>query len=510
MFKNDKELIHDARADVYRSVRTVCSMCKLISKEEFSTQYGIVDWEEKAKLLGLDISEQNSFATCPVFCNTASDEIHTCALCFALLILSKGIEITTTDTYEAKQFIKCLTNTIALTAICNEDEQGHTYVYWPTTISTMRVVESGTCNQTTVALSTLLRIGFLEKKDNVSEQVLTERYRLAVNALSWLICLQKGEDESAWAYGEACTDCTVARLPISYSVLSSHFCYETIKKYISYFNSPDGSNEMAARIQPNIIDRMHSSCDKFEKWVERKLDGIGGISKTNLHKTPSVLHTCLSQIIFFFDNYNLNTDRLNEAIEYVAKSIKGLSFNSEDLLESYQYRYRTNDGTTGYKSDTYEIVPEYVYINYSTRLLKSFYARYLSKKQVKKLKEANYIAYRNLFRKKSIISCNGTDDCLVLQGVQSGEERRYPIYALYDLQVCLLELLSTSERNQKISIIRKPVNRVLFLSIGISILGLIVVFISLAIDSKNTITGILMTVLGALVKPITSFIKSDK
>lgn len=516
--KTISEWKDDVKKNIKESINTIIASCRTVSKEEFETDFGISDWEEKANKLQLDITDQNSFVICPVFFSNIADDINICALCFALLILFKGVKFLSNEAEigtlkaETDKTITRLLNTIVLTAISISDRNGNQFTYWPTTITRMKITETGTCNQTTVALSTLLRVGFLKKSPRVSEDAIKERYALVVNALSWLTSIQTGDYNTVWAYGEDCFS-SDRDTPITYSVLSSHFCYETLKKYVLFFNSSDGSNEIVSRINPQVLDSIHSACCKFEKWVEPKLEGSGGVSKNNISNSPSVLHTCLCQIIYLYDATDLNAERLNNAVNYVLKNLNDFSFDDHDLLESYRYRYRTSDNRTGLKNDTYEIIPEFVFVNYSTRLINSYYSRFLSKTQINKLKEATYIAYEKLLSKKDIITYNGAKDCLILNGIQTGDKRQ-PIYGLYDLQFCLIELFESSAGKDEITIMRKPINRPLIFSFAISIIlfviGVIIILISLNVDDKNTITGILTGLAIAFFNPIVRLIKKNK
>ena len=420
---NVKKLIALCDEKVDECVKTVYSFCQIITGEELMTTYGI-EWKSIADRYGLIIEKDDtSFANAPVFFTSAPDDINVCALSFALLILYKGLERIERKKQEEtaalglsidaiKKMIVRLTNTVAVIA-CREDSSGKEVYYWPTTITKTRIVSTGTCNQTTVALSALLRIGFISKnlvnKKNedgeITEEQLQNRYNLVVGALSWLISCQTGADGNAWSYGTSCM--TEDEVPISYSILSSHFCYETLKKYRLYFDETD-CNERATKADSHILDGISASCRKFENWAKSKImlsNEKGGVGKTDTSgvNNSSVLHTCLIQIVFMFDtdfSSKGNIETLTKAVDYVLKNLNNFNLDEDrDLLETYFYKYKTSEGAQGYKGDVYEIVPEYVFLNYSTQLIKTGFYLKLSATRKNKLKEANYIAYEKLLRK---------------------------------------------------------------------------------------------------------------
>ena len=491
------EWIKKSKEYVKESVETVSAACIRLTKKEFMRRYGITEVEEKANQYHLDISGKEPFAICPVFFEKKENSINICSVCFALLILSKGVEelefITQEEEKNNTELINCLINTIVLSVQKKSDSSD---MYWPTSISTASIVESGTCNQTTVALSALLRVGFFDMNSEIDKDVIISRYGIAVNALSWLINIQQN---NAWTYGENCK--TIGGDPITYSVLSSHFCYETLKKYIEHFNSEKGSNEIVSIINSKILDRIHSSCKAFEEWAESKLKETNGVTKTNASHSHSILHTCLCFIIYCFDNKKLHTNILEDGLRYVLDNLDELEFTEEELLEAYNYTYETSDGRSDSKTDTYEIIPEYLFINFSTRLMKGYYSTSLTSSQKNKLKKANYIAYKKLFDKTTTFKFHGKDEHLVLQGVQLAEGKRFPIYGLYDLQLCLLELLNSSKGKNSISIIRKPINpiliRIVLIVLGIAAMA-ILLYVALKLDFNNTATGLLLAIMGPI------------
>ena len=497
MLARNSTLIAKSKENVEKSIQTVEEACTVFNRDTIINKYGLADYNYKAEKYALNVGMQNPFAICPVFFDNDEDDINICALCFALLITSKGNEYLKHTDRNSKTLINCLINTIVISAL--EDKNNAGLFYWPTKISVTKIVESGTCNQTTVALSALLRVGFLKETDDVPEKALKERYKLIIGALSWLIKNQNSESEenAAWSYGENCTTVDGLHNEITYATLSSHFCYETIRKYIGFFDSPMGRHKWAADVNPYIMDDMHRACHRFEEWVERKLATQGYFSKTNLSEsTPSLLHTCLCQIIYFFNNTDdLDIDKYKKTVDYVIKNIGDLTFGEKELLESYQFNYKTSDGSEGHKVDIYEIVPEYLFIDYSTRLLKCNYSRYLSRSQEKKLKEANYIAYDNLLKKIKYIDFNDHKKSLVLQGIQS-DPRKYPIYGLYDLQLCLLELLGSSDGKRDIPIIGCPIMAIrknILISLPFIIIGLILLLYAATVNFESTVINALTT-----------------
>ncbi|MBO4653437.1 MAG: hypothetical protein J5649_09010 [Lachnospiraceae bacterium] len=504
---------------VKESVNTVCNACEPITGDTLRNIYG-VDWEKDARRYGLKTKgDPTPFVICPVFFKVATDEINVCALSFALLILYKGLEqIEKTGERENVDNIKILidrlVNTLTVVSCRETDQDGNEVCYWPTKIDKTNSVSSGTCNQTTVALSALLRIGFISnsyvnKKPEGDEQKkaeteLRERYKLIVGALSWLVGCQK---ESAWAYGDKCQ--TTDGTEIRYSILSSHFCYETLKKYRLFFDSDEGSNELAQETNKRILDRIHAACVKFETWAKRKIiDSVdGGVGKTSAsEKMPSVLHSCLIQIVFLYD-----LELEEESVKAFSKSVKylldhlndfKLDVNS-DLLETYKYYYecKTHNGAVSgsFLEDKYEIIPEYVFLSYSTRLIKSGYFMKLSPMQRRTIKKANYIAYCRLLKDVTRIRFKGNDnEYVALQGKRE-EPLFYPIYGLYDLQCCLIEFIQ-NEKNPK-AIVSATMPNAVPVAIGVAAAG-VCAYCALKVDIKNTVTSGLLSLAGFSVGPI--------
>ena len=152
----------------------------------------------------------------------------------------------------------------------------------------------------------------------------------------------------------------------------------------------------------------------------------------------------------------------------------------------------------GYKGDVYEIVPEYVFLNYSTQLIKTGFYLKLSATRKNKLKEANYIAYEKLLRKIVEIDYK-SNKYMALKGIQH-DTKRYPIYALYDLQVCMLELLEAS--NTK-SIMKKThnISNKAFLFVGVAAIGATIIS-AIRVDVKNTVTSLLISGAGFTINEV--------
>ena len=259
------------------------------------------------------------FAVCPVFMGAMGaepQEINVCSLAFAILILYKGVEhvqsmssgsqiqemIGDLDCRSINTRIRQLTNTLALIARSDTTVVPKGY-FWPTMIDRDGTVSTGTCNQTTVALSALLKTGFIDRRltdhmlhpiDGITDDELKERYKLIVGALSWLINCQKGENNQAWSYGSDCR--TEDGRSIEYAVLSSHFCYETLKKYHDFFETPTlGITSYVNLVDSTMVDRIRASCENYERWARNKIRSSrdGGVAKSNIYgdNEHSVLHT---------------------------------------------------------------------------------------------------------------------------------------------------------------------------------------------------------------------------
>ena len=504
---------------VKESVNTVYDACEPITGETLKNIYGI-DWEENARRYGLKIEgDPTPFVICPVFFKVATDEINVCSLSFALLILFKGLEqIEKSKEKESvdqiRTLIERLINTLAVVSCKETNKEGNVVYYWPTKIDKTNSVSSGTCNQTTVALSALLRAGFISNsyvdkvpegdERNKAEAELRERYKLIVGALLWLVDCQK---DSAWAYGDQCQ--TTDGKEIRYSILSSHFCYETLKKYRLFFDSDEGSNELAQETNKRILDKIHAACVRFETWAKRKISESvdGGVGKTSAsEKTSSVLHSCLIQIVFLYD-LELEEESVkafSKAVKYLLEHLNDFKLDvNSDLLETYFYHYscKTHNGdkSGGFLEDKYEIIPEYVFLSYSTRLIKSGYFMKLSPLQRRTIKKANYIAYCRLFKNVTRIKFKGNDnEYVALQGNRE-EPLFYPIYGLYDLQCCLIELLQ-NEKNPK-AIMSTTMPDWIPVAVGVGAAG-VCAYCALRVDIKNTVTSGLLSLAGFSFGPI--------
>lgn len=516
---NIEKMISLSKTYVKESVNTVYEACEPISGETLKNIYG-VDWEEDARRFGLKTEgDPTPFVISPVFFKVATDEINVCALSFALLILYKGLEQIEKGEEQERvekiwKLIDRLVNTLTVVSCKETDTEGNDVYYWPTKIDITNSVSSGTCNQTTVALSALLRIGFISNdyvnklpegdERKKAEAELRERYKLIVGALSWLVGCQK---EAAWAYGDKCQ--TIDGTSIRYSILSSHFCYETLKKYRLFFDSDEGSNELAQETNKRILDRIHSACVRFETWAKRKIsDSVdGGVGKTSASENvPSVLHNCLVQIVFLYDLEleDESVKAFSKAVKYLLEHLNDFRLDvNSDLLEAYKYYYecKTHNGAVsgGFLEDKYEIIPEYVFLSYSTRLIKSGYFMKLSFLQRRKIKKANYIAYCRLFKDVTRIKFKGTEnEYVALQGKRENP-LLYPIYGLYDLQYCLIEFLQ-HEKNPK-TIVNTTMPSWIPVAFG-AVAAVVCAYCALKVDIKNTVTSGLLSLAGFSFGPI--------
>lgn len=453
---------------------------------------------------GLNTEAETPFGYCPVFADGDDNgDIHTCAVCFGIMALDNGFDLNGVLDLQKKR--NSLINTLIAMYISDDK-----YGYWPTVMHYSNnlasyIIETGTYNQTTTALSTLINCDFLSPpNNNINDDQLESRYKLAISCLNWIISKQS-DTYGAWSYGADCTATTEIKNSITSAVLPSFFCYETMMKYISFFTSDKARLDIIAKIDPNILCAMRRSCKKFESWVVNNTSDDGGIKKTSLTgEAESFIHTCLATIIYTYDCRGLRPTHFNKMVNFICQNKNKLCFNeSEKTCETYEYKYTAilNDGNSQrYQSDTYEIMAYPVVINSLCKLLDSFAGQRLNRYQKRSIQEIIYILHEKMEKQvvlRPLRPPYDENEQTVVKGVQ-GRNKSYPIYGIYNVQVTCMRLMENENRNDltKVKYSARPsrlIYVVLLIALAVAILALCVV--GQHIDSKafwlSIITGII-------------------
>lgn len=488
------------------AVRTVSASEKVITMEQIKRSYGINKPEETLNDYGLKVDPISPFALYPVFLGTNSNEISICALCMAMLVLDNS---KMTNMHHISRQVNSALNTLIVTSISEHDGE-YEYVYWPTNITMFNEVESGTFNQTTIALSTLDKIGFLKKLDNLTEESIRKRVQLVVKSLSWIVKHQKLiGGMGSWSYGVKCT--SIESGDIDSAMLPSHFCYETLSKYLNFFVSNHKILTIVNDINDNLISQMNDACKMFENWAWNNQNNDGGYKIRSDGSDSSFIHSCMSLLVYYYSFENTNSinveeplkkDHFTKVIRYILHNHKNFLVTSDEMLEQYRYEYviTTNNLSnkkqpskkqTGTKMDTYEIMLEFFYLNNSYKVLKSRYKNCITSSQMRKIRELNYIGLERILKKVKKIRIGASNDFFAIEGTLLGLATHYPIYCLYDAQICFLMFLEA--KNEKLRLISFPKTRkisiIVYIFVALTFLGL-----AIKIGMSDTISSILLSI----------------
>lgn len=439
---NVRKYSTESEAKLPHILTTISLSEKIIDNEymKSSNGYGKENVEETLSKYGLVYNGKSDFSLYPVFLGTDTTEMHICSLGMALMVL---LDCKDKENVNINNQINRAINSLIITAREGEEVNGVKQVFWPTLININGDAESGTFNQSTVALSALEKYQFLTRRENLTEEQIKNRFELIVSCLTWIVSHEAVEGSTlAWSYGEECYDINDGEKGIKYSILSSTYCYESLSKFRKLFASlpQDDIDKYVTPINPSIIADMEYACKTFESFIfQHRVNSDGGISATPNYAHSSYLHTWMSMMVFYY-NQDVTKEKvswLKNRMKYLCSLSRFRGIKDEDLFEQYKYAYinhKTN--SNGTKDDTYEMMKEYFFIVNCTKLIKSeFFGKVYWNNRLL-LRSIYTNAFNSLCSREAKISINGTKDCFVISGLNHDKAKHYPIYSLYDAHIC--------------------------------------------------------------------------
>ena len=470
-------------------------------REYLKTNYPENTIEKCNKKYGLEISETTPFIIWPVFMGTVADNINICSVNFGALTLFDE-NTTEVNNQIIKEYINAAVNVLVVTNI-KKEQNGQAFRYWPTNVDYTNKNEWGTINQASLSLTSLYKFGFLDKKSILCNSPLDKntrlnRFKFFAENLNWVLSLQNtvSNECAAWSYAENCKEVENENDIIT-AITPSQFCYELVARLYNYFISCKENERIINDIDPNLLNKMSTSCQKYENWIANTQKEDGGYGRNNNSSNSSFAHSCCAMLTYVYsdkkENRKSDTVRLNRLISYLLKNYNKFDFEIGEISDSFKFQYEVNN-QKGYVNDVYEIFPETLFLinNYKNindeknKRIKWYYKR--------RLRVVNYRAYEKLFSRLELTQINNTQNNLVVKGRQR-LSRKYPIYALYYTKNCFQRLKSNDElplkdRKKYISLPLITNSRALILFIVL----MICVLVSYFIDPFTTLITILLSV----------------
>lgn len=453
MLPRRKKRIEICTNRINKLTSTVAESRREINRIDMENQYlkglypdGII--ETCCTTFGLDVEKTPNFISWPVFLGTSSEEINICAVNFGALSLSErrknnevGITVSTDSTTAA--YINAAINTLVVTNL-KEEKGGTTYRYWPTRIDYTNKSETGTINQTTLSLSSLLRFGFLDMKSKITQTEITydqllARFKFVIDNINWILSLQEVQSNygGAWSYADECKESGRDK-KIATAILPSQFCYEVLKKYYEYFTVTGITASTVTAIDSTLLNRMNKSCENFERWIENEQREDGGYRRNSNCQQSSFAHSCCAMLVYAYDN-DKNISLLNGLIRYLWKNHNHFEHSLGSVTDLYRYKYRAL-GQRGYAEDAYEAFPESLFANNSIKAIEDGTAELLKASISRKMREINYIAFEKILDRFETIEIEDKGPHDVVKGRQEISNKKYPIYVLYYTKICLEKL----------------------------------------------------------------------
>lgn len=493
-------------------IRTVVDSRKEICREDLEKKY-LKDLYPKDTIsaccdeYGINISNHPEFISWPVFFGTSPEEINVCAVNFGALTLHERNRGDKSDSNIAK-YVNAAINMLVVTSIL-EKKNDKFYRYWPTHIDYTNKLEAGTLNQTTLSLSTLLRLGFLDgqflsEESQITHEQLLNRFKFVIQSINWIISLQETQPSvsGGWSYAEKARE-LYGQVEISTAILPSHFCYEVIRKYYQYFTATGVTASIVNDLDHTILNRMRSSFESFEKWITVEQRDDGGFRRNSNYNQSNFANSCCAMLLYAYDDAK-DIDKLNALIEYARKNYNNFDFELKDVVDSYKYRFRVGS-QAGYTEDAYEIFPEALFINNSIKAIEDNIIEQLQYMSARRIREINYIAFEKILNRIKTIEFEKTGTHEVIQGRQL-LDREYPIYVLYYAKLCLEKMRDNDSLPYKT---RKKYICIPLISVGKTIaltaILLTCVLCSYLIDATNTVTSIILGIASFIMPTIVKF-----
>lgn len=476
-------------------------------------------FNQLAQDMELDLKRDYQYIKFPLFITKEpDDEINVCSICFGALALLNGDDKPSERI--VKDYLNAAVNSLILLHLSGLNaESGDEFIFWPRNYHLGATQgEAGTLNQTSLSLSVLARLGFLQKKSEVigsyiSDTAFKNRISFVVKALRWILNNQKIDAlGAAWSYAVKST--SINNVPINSAVLPTYYCIKTLDKYLNMFKRDDEIKEALKVLSPNLLSEMEEAITQSMRYLVRSQNQEGGIGKNNIESNSSYMHSMLALQILV--SYGTNEyEAINKYLKYIVKvSPKDLWKSIEDnIFEKcrYQVMRLIQKGEEDEKkwisfhdTENFEIFPEGMIIISSIDIIKYLRLNNLkSKKYIKYFRKLIYLTYRKLIARMDI-----QGNSIYIKGRRTEEELKYPIYCLYYGKKSISKLLKYDGYELK-KLLNNKITFDKFILI-IALLALVAIIISTVIDCKETIIWGLTTMVTSLVAFIWKKVRGEK
>lgn len=477
-------------------------------------------FDDLAKDMELDLDADYKFVKFPLFLTKApDDEINVCSVCFGALSLmvKDGAELNKVTS----EYLNATINSLILLHLSNKNViHNEEAIFWPRNyyLGTTQG-EAGTLNQTSLSLSVLATLGFLNKKsplngNNISNKAFKSRLLFIVKAIRWILNSQKIDAlGAAWSY--ATTSTSINNEAISTAVLPTFYCIKTIDKYLNIFKRDNEIVDILKKLYPDILLEMEESIKLGVKYLVANQNHDGGIGKNNVEASSSYMHSILALQILV--TYGANEyEAIGKYLNYITKVSPNVLLRDveKDVFEKCRYQVfrlisnRTSEGGTDkwidiYDTENFEICPECMMIISGIDILE-----YLKSDSLKNKKYAKYFCklvyhmYKKLL-KRIVIEQNN----VYIKGRRDDKELEYPIYWLYYGKKSIKRMLKYDG-----FVLKKLLNRKITFDrwlIAICLIAVLVISLSILVDSKATIIAGLTTLFTSLITFVLKKIKGN-
>ncbi|MCM1042989.1 MAG: hypothetical protein NC350_02125 [Corallococcus sp.] len=386
----------------------------------------------------------------------------TCAVCFGALHLFNRI---TSDKYGAAEdftreyFNECLRGAVNLIMFM-QNEHGS----WP---EQKRLGQSDSfeadngLNQTTIAVSTLLKVGFLQANKllgNATEQVLAGRFKALNKAINWLLDGASRYEDGGMAYwnidGKQ-----------EGSTLMTAMCLDTFIKWLAddYVKSHMSEERNFDALFVKII-----------AFFARMQNADGGLrpefsnEQSSFSHTAKVMNTLCTLWSFTkdVDCKEAAEDVINKCLAYLAASVgQNGRLIDENNQQDFEF-FNIPD------CEDYEMSGEMLLITAVTKILKMpdrLLGRLLNHENYSVYKDGvareqltnRLVELMNAYRKNHVVRFTDitATETLMIQGKRQDPSQKYPVYLLYYYNMALTELLdafacsdaSADDKKEKLS-----------------------------------------------------------
>lgn len=465
-------------------IQTIIRNAKELSKAEIA-HFRKETFSELSESLGLDLSRKSKFIKWPMFFNTEDDAVvHVCSVCFGALTL---VDRNSKEESYSRAAQDCFNSTINTIILFHLKEKLNNQIFWPANYNWgLNQLDAGTINQTTLCISTLLKLDFLKLESKYTGVKITEecrhnRIKFMISAIRWILDMRNKMVRScSWSYARVCKDVS-QKYDIHSAILPSHYCIITLEKCHLYFINNKVVNSIVTSIDNYLLSEIREACDFGIRYFEINQCDNGAFFINSKDTEPSLIHTFFGELVLCYSKDDAS--KLKKAVKYISRKLSMSKdyFVEKNLFEEFKYQVRriiVGSNTYPYKerlvfiSETFEIYPETLLILASERAL-NFNAKnsfkIMNAIQRRVITDGIYRSYERIF---GHMDKAGED--LYVKGNRKKEEHKYPIYNIYYAKLALSYL--TKYLKESKTLLTVPLSYIgLCAGFIIAILGLLLI-----------------------------------